>query len=53
MEIIASTIIFLVCIVRVVGYGIYTLKSRNKTGAIGLFVLAAVVALMAIPTFMN
>lgn len=53
MEIVISAIIFLVCTIRVVSYGIYTLKSRNKTGAVGLFALAVVVVLMAIPTFMN
>lgn len=53
MEIVISAIIFLICIIRVVSYGIYTLKSQNKTGAVGLFVLAAAVIATAIPTFMN
>ena len=53
MEIVISAIIFLVCTIRVVSYGIYTLKSKNKTGAVGLFALATAVLMAAIPTFMN
>lgn len=53
MEIVISAIIFLVCTIRVVSYGIYTLKSKNKTGAIGLFALAVAVLVAAIPSFVN
>lgn len=53
MEIVVSSIIIIICTIRVVSFGIYTLKNKNIAGAVGLFALAAVVVATIIPTFMN
>lgn len=41
---IIAIIIVLICTVRIIGYGVYTLKTKNITGGIGLFVMAVFVA---------
>lgn len=40
--------IILVSTIIVVNYGIYTIKDNNKTGAFGLFLLAAMTALTSV-----
>lgn len=41
-------VLVLICTIRVVNYGIYTIKDKNKTGGAGLFILAFLVALTSI-----
>ncbi len=38
---ILSNLIMLICIIRMVSYGIFTIKEKNTIGGISLFVLAA------------
>ena len=33
-----------VCVIRLVNYGIYTIKEKNKTGGVSLFVMALLAA---------
>ena len=33
-----------VCVVRLVNFGIYTIKDKNKTGGVSLFVMALIAA---------
>ena len=40
MEKAVFILVIMICTMRVVNYGIYTIKDKNKTGGIGLFVLA-------------
>lgn len=42
-EKIVAIAVIIFCAVRVISYGIYTIKDKNKTGGVSLFVLAAVV----------
>lgn len=37
-------VVVLICTIRVVNYGIYTIRDKNKTGGIGLFVMALMAA---------
>lgn len=53
MELVISLLIILFCTIRVVTYGIYTVKNENKTGGIGLFALALVVASSSVIFFMK
>lgn len=39
-----SLIIILICTVRIVSYGIYTIRDNNKTGGVGLFIMALATA---------
>lgn len=34
----------LVCVIRVVNFGIYTFRDENKTGGVSLFVMAVLAA---------
>lgn len=45
--------IIIICTIRVVSYGIYTAKGKNITGAVGLFVMALMVASSSIYFFVN
>lgn len=53
MEIAVSLLIILICTIRVVTYGIYTVKNKNKTGGIGLFALALIIASSSVVFFMK
>lgn len=44
MEKAVLLLVILICTIRVVNYGIYTIRDKNKTGGAGLFVLALMVA---------
>lgn len=45
--------VILICTIRIVNYGIYTIKDKNKTGAVGLFIMACMVASSSIYFFIN
>lgn len=45
--------IIAVCMTRTAGYGIYTFKEKNKTGAISLFVLTMTAAAASVYFFMR
>lgn len=41
-------LVVLISTIRTVNYGIYTIKDKNKTGGVGLFIMAFFVALTSI-----
>lgn len=43
VEKIVATIVILICALRVIGYGVYTVRDKNVLGGVGLFALAAIV----------
>lgn len=43
IEKIIAIAIILICTMRMIGYGVYTLTDKNKAGGVGLFALAAIV----------
>ncbi|MGN0106699.1 MAG: hypothetical protein ACI4A5_03240 [Hominilimicola sp.] len=44
MEKVVFILVIFICTIRIVGYGIFTVKDKNKTGGIGLFVMALMTA---------
>ena len=40
--------VIMVCLVRTVNYGIYTIRGENRTGALSLFVLASAAAMASV-----
>ena len=45
--------VIIVCLVRTAGYGIYTFKDKNRTGAMGLFMLCTAAAMASVYFFMR
>ncbi len=39
-----AIIVILICTVRIIGYGVYTIRIKNITGGLGLFLMALFVA---------
>ena len=52
-ELIIALLIIIVCTVRIVNYGIYTVRDRNTAGGVGLFVMAALTAASSLYFFMR
>ena len=52
IEKIIAIAVILVCTVRVIGYGVYTLKDKNTVGGVGLFVIAFLVAISSVYFFL-
>lgn len=46
-------LIILICTIRIVNYGIYTIRDKNKTGGIGLFIMALMTASTSIYFFIK
>ncbi|MCD8181396.1 MAG: hypothetical protein LUF26_07960 [Firmicutes bacterium] len=53
MEKIIFLLIVIICTIRIVNYGIYTVKDGNKTGGAGLFVMAFFAALTSVCAFIK
>lgn len=53
MEKIIVLLAILICTIRVVSYGIYTIRDKNKTGGVSLFVMAFLAALTSVYFFMQ
>ncbi len=45
--------IIVICTIRVISYGIYTIKNKNITGAVGLFIMAFFTAASSIYFFIE
>ncbi|MCH5209507.1 MAG: hypothetical protein J1F01_00945 [Oscillospiraceae bacterium] len=43
----------LICVIRLVNFGIYTVKDKNKTGGVSLFVMAIIAASTSVYFFMK
>ena len=43
----------LVCVIRLVNFGIYTIRDKNKTGGASLFVMALIAASTSVYFFMK
>ena len=43
----------LICVIRMVNFGIYTFRDKNKTGGVSLFVMALIAASTAVYFFMK
>lgn len=52
-EKIVFLLVILICTIRVISYGIYTVKDKNIVGAVGLFVMAFCTAASSICFFIN
>lgn len=53
MEKIIFLLIILICTIRIVNYGIYTIRDKNTTGGIGLFVMAFFVVMTSVYFFIK
>ncbi len=53
MQTAIALILIFVCIVRIVNYGIYTVRDGNRTGGAGLFIMAFLTALSSVYFFIN
>lgn len=53
LKIVIALSVILICTIRIVSYGIYTIKDKNITGGIGLFVMASITALSSVYFFLQ
>lgn len=53
IEKVLAIAVILFCAVRVVSYGIYTIRDKNMYGGIGVFVFAAAVLSSSVYVFMQ
>ena len=52
-EKIVFLLVILICTIRVISYGIYTIKDKNITGAIGVFIMAFFTAASSVYFFIE
>ena len=45
--------IIAVCLARSAGYGFYTIRENNRTGAVGIFALTLIAAVTSVYFFMQ
>ena len=45
--------VVLICVIRMVNFGIYTVRDKNKAGGVSLFVMAVLAASTSVYFFMK